>query len=69
VLLEFMLDQKRHPIDILDRPERVPLELGSDVFGRVRRSADQRPFVRLQLHPRRGPHAGDQQQAERGQAP
>ena len=69
VLFEFVLDQQRHPIEILDRPLGVLRELRSERFGVVRRSADQRVLGCPQLDPRRRPHAGDKQQAERGQRP
>ena len=60
VLLEFVLDQKRHEIDIFDTPPRVLLELRSQVFGGVSLGADQREFGRLQLQPSRRPYASHQ---------
>jgi hypothetical protein len=69
VPLEFMLDQERHAIDILDRSLRMLFELRGQTFRRARRSVGQRVLGGPQLYPRRRPHAGDEQQAESGQRP
>jgi hypothetical protein len=69
VPLEFVLDQERHAIDILDRSLRMLFELRGEALRGMRRSHHQRSFGSPQLDPRRRPHGGDKHQAECGQRP
>ena len=69
LLFEFMLDQARRLIDILDGLLHVALERSGFFLGVAHLFADQRTLSRLELQPCDRPKGGNQHQAERRQQP
>ena len=69
LLFEFMLDQARRLIDILDGLLHIPLERSGFFLGVAHLLADQRALSRLKLQPCDRPEGGNQHQPERRERP